>query len=277
VPAREGIAELGPVLEALRPQVEETGAEVIVVGGPAEPPAPEWVRRFPTEDRDMLRLRLRGIQESTGDVVAIGEDHAVPRPDWCAALIRAHEENADFPAVAGCLVNATDATTVGRANFRWFASPWQPPLESLYEERPPPVSAVSLKREMAFRLGRVGELEGGLLPHLCWAGQIVSDSRVIVDHHQDHGLRWSIANAFHGGRSTYGWVRSRMSWSDRLRALRELAPNVVLRPIREVRTRAKKPGPLRETLIVAVLALSTAAGCVVGILAGRGASPERVS
>ena len=53
-----------------------------------------------------------------------------------------------------------------------------------------------------------------------------------------------------------------MSWSDRLRALRELVPNVVLRPIREVRTRAEKPGPLRETVIVAVLALSTAAGCV---------------
>ena len=176
-----------------------------MVGGPPVPPAPDWVRRIPEEDKDMMRLRLRGIHESTGDVVAIGEDHAVPRPDWCQALIRAHAEHPDALAVAGALVNATDATAVGRANFRWFASPWQPPLEPLYQERPPPTSAISFKRDALFGLSEVGDLEGAVMPRLCWAGRIAGDGRIVADHFQDHGLRWSVGNGYHGGRSTY-WV-----------------------------------------------------------------------
>jgi hypothetical protein len=275
VPTRGGIPEIEPVLEALRPQVEATGTEVIVVGGPSEPPAPDWVHRIPAEEQNMPGLRLRGVQESTGEVIAIGEDHAVPRPDWCEALIRAHAENPDHLAVAGALVNATDATTVGRANFRWFASPFQPPLEPFYRERPPPASAISFKRDALLGLNEVGELEGGVMPRLCWAGQIAPDGRIVTDHHQDHGLRWSIINGYHGGRSTYGLRRPRMSWQDRRLALRQIVPNIVLRPIREARELGQAPAPLGEMVIVTLIAIGTAAGCALGILVGPGRSPER--
>jgi hypothetical protein len=276
VPTRGGVEKIQPVLDALRPQVEATGAEVVVVGGPPEPPAPDWVRRVPETDQDMLRLRLRGIHESTGDVVAIGEDHAVPRPDWCEAVIRAHEEHADALAVAGSLVNGTDATALGRAHFRSFASPWQPPLEPFYAERPPPASAVTLKREALIGLDQVGDLEGSVLPRLCWSGQIAADERIVVDHFQDHGLRWTLANGYHNGRSTYGWRRPRMSRRDRRLALRQLFPNVVVRPIREARAWGPA-APVGETVMVAMIATATAIGCLAGILAGRGRSPERVS
>ena len=235
VPTRGGVPEVAPVLDALRPQVESTGTEVILVGGPAEPAAPEWVNRIPEEDEDMYRLRLRGIHESTGDVIAVGEDHAVPRADWCEAVIRAHAEHADALAVAGSLVNGTERRGGPRA-LSVFRFALAAAAGTLLSGAPPPASAVSFKRDALFGLSEVGELEGGVLPRLCWAGQIAADGRIVVDHYQDHGLRWTVANGYHGGRSTYGWRRSRMSWKDQARTLRDLFPNVVLRPIREART-----------------------------------------
>ena len=92
IPVRDGPAEAEAALEALVPQAESLGAEVVVVGG-AQAPAPSPnVRVIAEDDRDLLRLRLRAIRESRGEIVAIGEDHAVPRPDWCEAILRAHRD-----------------------------------------------------------------------------------------------------------------------------------------------------------------------------------------
>src|SRR5687768_4418076 len=92
LPARGGFPEVEAVLEAFRPQVQATGAEVVVVGSGAEGDYPDWVRHVSTTDRDMYRLRLRGLQETRGAIVAVGEDHAFPRPGWCDSVIRAHAE-----------------------------------------------------------------------------------------------------------------------------------------------------------------------------------------
>ena len=276
VTTRGGVAEVQPVLEALAPQVERTGAEVIVVGGPEDRDrAPDWVVRLPDDDGDMLRIRLRGIQSTTGKVIAIGEDHAIPRPDWCEAVIRAHAENPDRLAVAGSLVNGTDRTFMGRTNFDWFASPFQPPLDPFCDDHPPPASVISIKRDAIYVLGGPGDFEGALLPRLSWDGQIAPDGRIVTDHYQDHGLRGSLGGAFHGGRSTYGHRRSKMSRRDRRQALGDIGPRLVLGPVRE----AWRYGGVRspaELAVIALLGLTTALGCAVGILRGPGRSGSLV-
>jgi hypothetical protein len=159
IPARDGLGELGPVFAALLGQARAIDAEVIVTGGP-DLPTPDGVRHSPSTERDILKLRLSAMLAARGELIAIGEDHAVPEPDWCEAAIRAHREHPDAEAVVGCLVNATDQTIAGRANFLSFASPWQPPMPLLPAGRPPTglhprLQATSARRARA--AGRDGD------------------------------------------------------------------------------------------------------------------------
>jgi hypothetical protein len=278
IPARGGLDEAEAVIDALRPQAESAGLEVIISGGPPADAPADWIRIFPSEDKDILRLRLRAIQEARGEIIAIGEDHAVPTADWCAAVLRAHEENPSAPAIVGCLANATDSTTAGRANFLAFAAPWQPPVDSLYPERSPPSSAVSYKRETVADIHEPGDLEMAVLLGLHGSGSLVADGRVVLDHHQDHGIRWSVRNGFDNTRCLCGYASRSMSRRQRLRSVRTTVPNLLRRPMREARAgRRSDPGAVRDLATVAIIALAAAIGGAAGIMLGPGASAERVA
>jgi hypothetical protein len=92
IPAREGIRELDAVLAELLPQAREAAAEVIVSGGVAGV-APDGVRLLPSAETSILGLRLAGVRAAEGELVAIGEDHAVPMPGCIAGIIDAHREH----------------------------------------------------------------------------------------------------------------------------------------------------------------------------------------
>lgn len=268
------------MLEALLPEAEACGAEILVVGGiESEERAPsECVRLVPASSAGMGELHRRGIEAAEGEVVAIGEDHAMPRAGWCEAVLRAHADS-DAAAVVGCLVNATDATLAGRANFLAFAAAWQPPMPELPAGRPPPASTLSFKREALKPAASqpAGWLEADLIPTLFADGSMVADDRIVVDHHQDHGSLWSIRNAFHSARSSYGFARP-----SRARRRGELAIWVIANVPGRLRAEAldsaggEKAGRLEWALIWLI---STAAGlgAAAGILAGPGRSPERVA
>ena len=121
-------------------------------------------------------------------------------------MVEAHSRHADAGAVVGGLVNATDATLAGRANFLSFTSPWQAPLQELPSRRPPPVSTLSFKREAVAGLERPGQLETEVMPRLFNEGRMVAASDVRVLHYQDHGLVWSVRNAFWNCRTAYGYA-----------------------------------------------------------------------
>jgi hypothetical protein len=275
IPTREGIEELAPVLAALEKQVERTGAEVIVVG-PVEPArAPGWTRVIELADDDIFRLRMAGLREARGEVVAIGEDHAVPRDEWCEAIVRAHAEHPDSPAVVGSMRNGTAATIGGRSNFLAFAAPFQPPMPTLRARRPPPSSIVSLK---ASALGTAreepGYLEATLIPRLFEEGRMAADERILIDHHQDHGLRWAVTNAFHSARASYGAARPQLDHAARLRSARWSLVNWPRRIMSEARTAT---GSRADLAAVAAIAAAAALGASCGSLAGPGRSPERVA
>lgn len=281
IPARDGLAEVSAVLDALVPAAEATGTEVVVVGGEAEtdPPA-DCVRLIPTPVTDMVVLRRLAMTEARGDVVAIGEDHAVPRPDWCEAVIRAHAENPGAAVVAGCLVNATDATLSGRANFLAFAAAWQPPMEMLPGGRPPPSSALSFKRAALEPLGSEapGWLEAELIPSLFERGLMVADERIVVDHYQDHGNLWSIRNAYDSARSSYGYMRPRLDLRERLELALWTLWHVPPRLRKEAREAANgaRTG-LAESTMIALITAAAGAGGAAGVMRGPGRSPGRVA
>jgi hypothetical protein len=282
IPVREGLAEIAPVLERLIPAAEAVGAEVVVIGelGGERTPPGEAVRLIQMPIADILVLRRRGLAEARGEVVAIGEDHAVPRPDWCEAVIRAHAEHPEAAAAVGCLVNATDATVAGRANFLAFAAPWQPPMPTLPGGRPPPSSALSFKRAAleGIESKPPGWFEADLIPASFAAGEMVADERIVVDHHQDHGSLWSIRNAFDSACSSYGYERAKLDPAARLRLARWAIRGIPARLRGEAREGVRGARlPAREAALVALIALAAGLGAVTGTLLGPGGSAERVA
>ncbi len=281
IPAREGMAEVDSPLEALLPEAEANGVEVVVVGGvEGEEPASNAVRLIPMPGADIYAMRRRGMAEAAGEVVAIGEDHAIPRPGWCEAVIRAHEENPGAAAVVGCLVNATDSTLAGRANFLAFAAAWQPPMTELPPRRPPPSSAVTIKRDAlrGIEAESLGWVEAELIPSLFAQGLMVADGRITVDHYQDNGSLWSIRNAYDSARSSYGYrYRALASW--RQRAIARWTLRGIPRRLLEEAREASAGGPVRrsESALIMLIALAAGLGGAVGALLGPGGSPDRVA
>jgi hypothetical protein len=270
---RDGLRGIDDVLAGLLPQARRTGAEVLLVG-PIRAPVPDPARAVHVDSADIFRLRLAGIEAARGEVVAIGEDHAVPQPDWCAATIRAHAEHPDAPAIVGCLVNITDTTLSGRGNFLSFAAPFAPPMPEL-PQRPPPGSAISFKRSVLEEArGRVGYFETVLMPRLSDEGRLVADDRILVDHRQDQGIAWSIANAFHSARASYGYASRDLAASERARRARWSAVRWTPRLLREARAAGSSR---RELAMVAVVSTAAGVGGAVGSVFGPGRSPQLVA
>jgi hypothetical protein len=279
VTVREGLHEIGRVLDALLGQLHAVAGEAVIVG-PVGSRAPDpAVRLVHLADDNLFRLRLAGIEAARGHVVAIGEDHAVPRPDWCDAVIRAHAERPDIQAIAGCLVNATDRTLSGRANFLAFAAPYAPPMAELPPRRPPPLSALSLKRQVLEEsYGRLGHFETVLVPRLFADGLMAADDRIVVDHHQDFGVLRASVNGFHGARAAYGYLHADLSVEERVRHARWSLMNWPRRTLAEAGEAVRQGrGGSAELAVVAVVAAAHAAGAALGSLAGPGRSPARVA
>ena len=276
VPARNGLDEIGPVLDAAVPQALQTGSEIIVVGR-VNGLAPDPVRLVRTDDPDLFRLHQAGLQAARGEIVAIGEDHAVPRPDWFDAVIRAHAEHADTPGVAGCLINGTEGTVSARAMFLVFGAGYQPPLPEI-APYPPPVSSLSVKRSALSGLdGAVGRFESEVVPRLHAAGQIVPDDRIVVDHYQDHGILPSVTQAFHSARTGYGYQHPHLGARERRRvawwALRKWPPLI----IRQALSLTRGQRQAADLALLVVLALALGLGGAMGALAGPGRSPDLVA
>jgi hypothetical protein len=280
IATRDGAKPLEQVLAALTPQLRASGADAVVVCGSQED-APEGldgaVTWIATEGRNILQLRQIAIEHARGVVVAFGEDHAVPGPGWVDAILRAHREHPYAAMVVGCLANATDATVVGRANFLAFAAPFAPPMKTL-PRRPPPFATVSIKqRELEFPFVNPGDIESVLVPKLIEEGGAVCDDRIVALHLQDHGVRWSVVNAFVNAQANYGYAHENVSRARRKEVLRWICSALLTRQIGEVWAgRQLMRSPL-DLVLGVILSAATTLGAAVGTVTGPGRAAERVA
>jgi len=278
IATRGGFPAVQRTLEVLLPEISAVRGEVIVASGDGEPPplipGVTWIVR---RDDNVLRLRRLAIAAARGSVIAMGEDHAEPMPGWCAAVVRAHAEAPQAAAVAGCLVNATSSTVAGRANFLGFAAPFAPPMPVL-PSRPPPISALSFKRDaLARTTDGPGGIESELVPRLFAENAIVVDDRIIVRHYQDNGLLWSIKNAYFNTRANYGYAEHGRGRQRTREVTSWIVAVMVRRQWREALSARHLVENPFDWVAVAVICASTCLGAVVGTLFGPGNAADVVA
>ena len=75
--------------------------------------------------RSGAAARAAGICQATAPVVALGEDHSFPDPDWAEALIAAHRQ--PWAVVGPVVDNANPGTAISWANHLVEYGPWIAP------------------------------------------------------------------------------------------------------------------------------------------------------
>ena len=124
-------------IDHLRRQTVKERLEVIVVA-----PAGRDVAADPAAEAEFWRLRIvevetlrsvgagnaAGVRAAEAPLVAFGEDHSFPAPDWAEALIAAHR--GPWAAVGPAVATADPAGLVGWADFLIGYGPWRAPAVS---------------------------------------------------------------------------------------------------------------------------------------------------
>jgi hypothetical protein len=141
VASRQQLAQLAACLDALAPQCERLRAEVVVARDPAAGPLPDPPHGIPNlrvvsgpPGATIPLLRGLGLAASTGDPVALTEDHLVPADDWLDRLFAGFTP--EVACVGGCMANvATGSVTDWAAYFADYGfysvgrpDPADPPL-----------------------------------------------------------------------------------------------------------------------------------------------------
>ena len=206
--------EVRGCLERLAPQVRSDETELIVADGSAcglDANAAEQVRWLRYPGRGPHELRLFGLTEARGDVVAITEDHCDVAPDWCEQVLDAHARHPAAAAIAGPVTNGAAGRLMDRASFFLVHGRNVPENAGRPGDWFPPAgSNVSYKREQIMcSVQRPGDLELVVTPQLWAHGLLRFDENVVVAHSQSLGIAEHVRNHFHSGRSHAGLVAAR--------------------------------------------------------------------
>lgn len=154
-----------------------------------------------------------GVRAASAPVVAFGEDHAFPEPDWAERLVAAHA--GDWVAVGPAVTNANPVTAVSRADWMIGYGPWLAPAASRDADFLPGHNS-SYRREALAALGDELDawLESETLLH--WelrarGHRLRLEAGARIAHVNFSRWRSWLAVQFHAGRSFAGARSRRMS------------------------------------------------------------------
>lgn len=281
---------LGPTLDALDAQAERSRIEVVVVdrvGGETRArlrertPAVILVEADDLKNPGIPALRYRGVSRSTGDLVAMLEDHGEVGPTWARALIRAHRD-ASLGAVGGAVENGRDGLVNWAAFFCEYTPYMSPVVEGDHADLPG--NNVAYKRPHLMR--HAGELERGrweswINDRLRADGvRLGSTNAAVVRHIKPFRLWHFLVQRFHFARSFAGMRRVDQSGAVRLvYGIGSLALPFLLmaRVVRTALAKRRNLGRFAASLpLIAVFFAVGALGEMLGYLFGPGSSLARV-
>lgn len=286
----EGWPYVRELLAAISNDVEAAGGEIVVGDGSAGRPAPRAdeigpsVRWIQAPGESVFVLFALALHAARGDVVALTEDHAIPRPGWVAAVLRAHAEHPEAAAIGGAIENGSRHRLVEWASYFTTQGPHMAPLGNRA------VGMTTNEANVSYKRAVIEELDpdegSGFMAilynrRLAEAGKVLRvDDRIVVDHFETTGFRWTTSIHFHNGRTISGFRRERgMAREDWLRmAAAFMLP--AWRTLRVLRTGMAKGRLRRQLLLSAPFALwleyVQALGHLTGYVAGPGGSPDHL-
>ncbi len=275
-------------LEALAMQ-ERVTPEIILADctGPATVAVVR--ERFPAvrvlaydEPKSVPWLRSAGIKVACGRLVAVTEDHCVPRPDWCAQLLEA-QRRTGWAAVGGGVENASPHRLVDWAVYFCEYSQHLHPVDDGPADRVPGMN-VAYDMDALVALTPVferGLWENFLHDELRAAGHETGlAAAVVVGHHKYFTVPMFVAERFHYSRSFAGMrvageaALVRAAWA---LASAALPPLLLTRITRNVVRKRRDLGWFARSLPLVVLFTGAwAVGECWGYLTGPGDSILRV-
>jgi hypothetical protein len=282
----EGWPYVRDLVRALRPEIESVSGELLIVDGSggAAPPVTDLganVRWLSRDAASVFALYAIGLREARGEVIATTEDHALPRPGWCAAIVAAHAAHPEAAAIGGAIENGSTDSLIQWASYFTTQGPHMAPLGDRVVPMTTNEANVSYKRSAAADVDDNDGLGFMAILHnrrLAESGAVLRvDDRMVVDHFETSGFGWTTSIHFHNGKSIAGFRRSHgMSDEDWVRmATALLLP--AWRSLRVWRVGLAKGRKRHELVASAPFALwleyVQGAGSLMGYLLGPGSSP----
>lgn len=275
-------------LEALEAQQGSVSSEVIIADCTGPATAAAIRERFPDvrilefdEPKSVPWLRAVGIKAASGRLVAVTEDHCVPRSDWFERIVEVHARTG-WAAVGGGVENDQDRLVdwaVFFCEYHQLMSPvpygpndFIPGMNVAYD-----MDALEPLRELFAE----GLWENFLHDKMRAAGHVLGmDPSIVVGHRKYFTIPMFLAERFHYSRSFAGMrvadapISRRLAWAVASFALPAL---LVVRLTRNVVRRRQflKEYAMAFPLVV-LFSVMWAIGEFVGYLSGPGDSILKV-
>lgn len=285
----EGWPYVRRLVEALRPDAENLDVELIFVDGSGRPaPATSEtgpnIRWLSSDEDSVFRLYAKGLRAARGEVVATTEDHALPHPGWCAAILAAHRDHPEAAAVGGAIENGSRDSLIEWASYFLTQGPHMSPLGDRRVRMTTNEANVSYKHWAVEDLDDNEGLGFMAILHnrrLAEMGAVLRvDDRIVVDHFETVGIRNTSVIHFHNGRSISGFERRRGMTTEHWLRMGAALLLPLWRTSRAVRSGLAKGRLRRQLLASAPIALwldyCGGVGHLVGYAVGAGNSPRHL-
>jgi len=284
-----GFPIIGECLDSLHEQCGVGGVEVVVANrckngtGEVLKQKYPWIKFIEAPPQTPIpHLRAMAIRETTGDIVAVLEDHCIVDTDWAKRMIEAH--CSDYPVIAGPLRNVACDKLVDWAAFFCEYSQFMYPMPDGEVENIPG-NNVSYKRWILKRFEVL--IKAGVWDSILHE-KIKSEhlplrliSSITVGHKMSASLCWFMIQKFHFARSFAGIRFASSSYFRRVlySAGSFFLPFIVLR---RIFLQVWRRGTCwREFLLsmpfLILLLFSWGIGEAVGYILGAGSSEAKVA
>jgi hypothetical protein len=280
----DGLETIQKTLAALRRQSIVEALELVVVVPPGTSIEPSDVgREFhsvridecagPGEADWFPRARATGALRASAPVVALGETHSYPEPEWAVALLAAHRE--PYAAVGFLMRNANPKSVISRANLFVDFAPWVERRErGTMDELPGHNTSYKLTvlQERSERLAEWLASETLLAEDLRAAGHHLLYEPAAVTRHVNLGSAFWFLQRFDHDRA-WSVLRCR-DWSPARRALYVLgAPLIPFVRFSRIYPELRRAGHGGDLLLAVTVLLGLGAGALgeaVGYVSRRG-------